>query len=213
MFKFAIGQAVSWLISTPQGAALFASVLGTLLTVLAYFTDGLGLPGPFSYGVIFVITLFVTFAFTLLGGFIWLQISQRLSTNKPTYVEFKVEHGRLNLLSKSNIYKEPSVNLTIAVPQQLIFLTSSAKGSKPQKGGGSPIPQPSPAAQPPAQDKPQAFIIVLFERPISTSSFHLRLEAVAGVVPRKEQSGMDEKWCFIGISEIHDNCIFKIRFN
>jgi uncharacterized protein (DUF58 family) len=106
-----LGQFITWLLTTPSGATVLSAVISVIMTFLSIFTDKIIQYAPLSYGFVAFAFFFLALIFSLSAGFIWTQISQRILTKKETFLEYKIENRRINLVKKSNIYKEPYCEL------------------------------------------------------------------------------------------------------
>lgn len=60
---------------------------------------------------------------------------------------------------------------------------------------------------------PLANIIVIFERPISSSSILTKIKNISGPIPTKDSSTIDERWATIALSNIKESSYFRIYFN
>jgi len=190
---------------TDKGAATLAVIWGVVMTILAHLTGSFDEYQPFLHGVVFFLFFFLAFILWLLIGWLWNIVSEKIMTKKATYVEYKVENGRLNLTAKSNIYKEPTCMLNVVIPTQVI------KPNRAQRRAGKNMPVV--VQKDGSRKMVSAFLIVVFEKPIHPSSFHLRLEPMGGTSPTKDSHGYDERYAHIGISNLTDDAAFRIRFN
>jgi len=173
---------------TDKGIAVLTAVWGIVMGILTYFTKALSIFSPLSYGLAVALGLMIGLHLCRLFN----KTFSEKYTNERTYVEYKIENRRINLVKKSNIYKEPSVTL---VDNQII--NAASVPSTPRQTHG-PL---------------SANILVNFEKPIKPSQFHVMLESIVGVSPTRENSSMDERWSSLVITNIQDNCSFRIRFD
>lgn len=208
MFKF-IGNLTKdaffkWLFS-PSGMAVLSVLGGFSMLSLNYFTTALQELAPLSYGVAFLIGVLAILWILNLSVAIWQKFSGTHLTKEATFLEFKVEHGRINLIAKGNIYKEPNTSF---VNNHQVTLPTPGANRRDRRAKEA--MQIAPVV---SQLPHTAQIIVQFEKAIAPSSFHLRLEGIVGQCPVRDTSALDERWAIITLSNILDNCSFRIRFN
>jgi hypothetical protein len=168
--------------------------------ILAYFTHAISQYAPLSYGF--------SVAAGLAIGLLLLKLYNNVMTSKtteePTFIEYRMNNGRINLIKKSNIYKEPSVQL-----QDLTVINQPqpAENRAARRGKG----QQAQVAE--ARNFKSAVITALFQRPLSSESIHFHIEEIGGGCPTREISSVDNRWASIAIANIADNCSFRIHFN
>lgn len=216
-----VGQFIAWLFTDPIGAFFQGVVWGAIMTFCAYLSGTFKEYGALAYCIAFFATFFAAILLALLAGWIWTHISHRLGTTKPTFIEYKFQNGRMHLVKKSNIYKEPTCSLAPIIPQTLNILIQQPplqnRQQRRAQGQGQQV-VPNPLATPPAPQQPQeprmtAFIITMFQKPILPSMFHMRLESIAGALPSTDQSSIDEKWGLVALSNLTEDSRFRIYFN
>lgn len=180
------------------------------MLLLTHLTTILKDYAPLSYGLSFFIGVII--AIVILRGLlsIWISFSQRLFTKKSTFIEYRVENRRINLVAKENIYKEPLCNF-----QDKKHLNLQVANQVPQNRQQKRATQAT--QQVPSQtitDLPSsASFLVHFEKPIHQSVLHVKLENKVGTFPVMEGHTIDERWSNVVLTNIPDNCSFIIRFN
>jgi hypothetical protein len=182
---------------SPIGTGVWATIGGGIMAILTYLTTALQQYSPLSYGIAVFFGLISTLIVIRLILSAWLSFSQRLYTNKPTFVEYKIDNRRINLVRKSNMYREPSVVLEDIKPSQ-----QNRKQRRADQSNNNEQP-----------DIISARINAIFERPITSSSMHLKIESISGQCPTRENSIMDERYGNLTISNIKDGSYFRICFN
>lgn len=191
----------NWAFSN-AGIAFFASASGLMMGGLAYLTTEFQAYAPFSYGL--------AIAFGLILGLIICSQFNRVwaarFTTKPTFAEFKMEKGRINLVKKSNIYGEPSVDLGIvAVQEQPAIQANSARNQKRLNERNPPTFK--------EHDLKTASIRVIFDKPVANSNFHVHLVSVGGQCPTRIASAIDNRTANVALENITNDCAFQVWFN
>lgn len=177
------------------------------MAFLAYLTEGLKAFAPASYGVAFVFGVVSVFCVMRIMVSIYIGISQRVTTKKKTYIDYKMENGRIVLVGKSNIYKEPSVTLNVLMAPEAPSTPLIANNQR----NANRLAKKNPAVL--KETGKTASILVLFEKPVASETFHIRVESGVGKCPTREMSSMDNRWASIAISHLEDECSFRICFN
>lgn len=193
---------------TPLGTAFWGSVGGGIMWLLTSLTTALNDYAPLSYGIAFFAGVII--AILILRGAlsIWISFSQRLFTKKPTFIEYKVENRRINLIAKENIYREPLCNFQDKKHLKITNPVPQNRAQKRKAEATQDVPSQS------ITDLPSsASFLVHFEKPIHQSALHVRLENKAGSYPVMEGHVIDERWANVVLSNIPDNCSFIIKFN
>jgi len=193
---------------TPWGLTTWSAVGGGIMLRLTYLTTQLQQYAPVSYGVAAIFGIIASVVLLRLLLSIWLAISQRLATKKPTFLEYKIENGRINLVSKSNIYKEPSCEFQ----DNMVVKQNHPIGQNREQKRQIEATHTGPA-QTVTKLPSSASILVHFDKPIVPADFHVRIEQIVGNCPTREASSIDERWSHIVLGKITDNCSFRIRFN
>lgn len=180
------------------------------MTFLTYLTTALQDYAPLSYGVAASFGIIAMIVILRGAISIWISFSQRLTTKKATYIEYKINSRRSNLVKKSNIYQEPSFSLL----EKLTPESPAPDLNRNQKRTIKATQPASPQVVKLKQDEClSAQILVLFEKPIASSSMHIKIESISGNCPTIEFASNNERWASVAISNIYDGCYFRISFN
>lgn len=163
--------------------------------------------GLLAYGVIFFVAFFASIILTFIAGWIWTHISYILGTKKSTFVKYKVENFRLNLIGKSNIYKVPHTKFLDAT-----YMPAQVMPSHNRQNRRAQVSQQT-SPLPPAVRTLDAFIVVQFQKPIRSSAFHLRIENDGGTSPITGDTCIDERWGLVQLSGLEEGSAFRICFN
>jgi hypothetical protein len=188
-----------WLFS-PSGIATVGAFVAITMTGLSFFSVAMQAYAPLSYGVVALLSMAIAMWILNMCLNIWSRFAGIYTTREQTLIEYRVHDGRLNLISKKNIYKEPNSN--VSIPHTVHG--SNRQEKRALAARNEPVITRHPA---------DARIIVMFEKPIHPSSFLCRIEPVAGESPIKNTTAMDERYAIIEISNLHDGAQFRIVFN
>lgn len=186
---------------TAWGVATWNVVGAGIMLGLTYMTTYLEPYAPLSYGIAAFLGMTSIMILLRLVLSIWISFSQRLTTKKPTFIEYKISSRRTNLFKKSNIYQEPSC-----------VLLDSKQADEPNRSQRR-LDKSSPKSSPQVDDALSIQVMTLFEKPIASSSMHLRVESISGRCPTIETSSNNERWARVVLCNIQDGCYFRIWFN
>lgn len=196
---------VGWLFTAP-GIAVCTAIGGVVMAWSTYATVALKEYAPLSIAVASVFGFISVLAMLRIAASCYLVIKRSLNTKKSTFIEVKIENRRANLVAKSNIYKEPSMQLEDgrivniqAAPQDANRKTRRAVAAQ--------------AAPTFTQLPVKINIMAHFEIPIAPETFLVRVESLFGAAPTKEASSVDERFANVVLANVPDSCTFRVYFN
>ena len=192
----------NWLF-TEKGTAAIALLWGAIMAALTYFTHSLDIFAPLSYGLLASLGIILGLHVCRLANSTF---SQRF-TKKPTFVEYKMEKGRINLVKKSNIFGEPAARLNIQLVQdkpQMIASNPRNKRRLDKKNASLTLKE---------HDSKSLSVLVIFDRPLANSDFHVHIVGLGGTCPTREASDINSRVSTVALSNVSNDCSFQIWFN
>lgn len=187
---------------TDKGIAFITAIWGIIMGILTYFTDIIKLFAPLSYGLIISLGLFIGLHLCRLFN----SIFTTKYTSRPTFIEYKMEKGRINLIKKSNIWAEPNFMLNVTlIPDSPPIQANNARNQKRLE------------AKTPTTFKEHelktATIQTTFDKPIAPESFHIHLVKDVGQCPAILHCSITMRNATVVLGELTNDCSFRIWFN
>lgn len=193
-----------WVFSA-QGIAVCGIVGGAIMAFLTYLTKNLDGYSPLSYGVaaVFGIISIIIILRSLIA--IYIAFNEQMYTKKPTYIEYRMEQGRINLVSKSNIWGEPAFALGIHLEQSPAAQANSQRNQR-RLEKKHPVKVTE-------HELKTGTIHAVFDRPIAPKSFHVHLVKGVGKCPVRMASNIHSRGASVELNEITNDCSFQVWFS
>ena len=80
------------------GIAIWSAIGGDTMSILKFVTTTLQTYAPLSYGIATAFGIIAMLAILRGAISIWTAFNQRIFTKKPTFIEYKIENGKINLV-------------------------------------------------------------------------------------------------------------------